>query len=269
MKKIRSTIVNWAPSWLYYTIANLRCRISGKAHRILAPRMELENIHLVTAGSESIYICRRGRHNRYKRGIDTLINSLAKQYSLDRLNHLRGGTFIDCGANVGELGLWARNHNHTYFAFEPEQLESRCCDLNNFDGVNQTCRKPLWNKDGTLRLFHRAETADTSLIENGNDTNYTDVEAVMLDTALNKVQMQGPIIFKVEAEGAEPEVLSGASNLLKLIDYVALDCGYERGKNSEHTFVETNKILSNAGFELVSAHFKRVTALYRRKSSAY
>lgn len=269
MTRISSQIAKVAPAWIYYPYVNLRCFLSGKAHKISRIESD-EDIHLVTTSEgEKLYICRRGRHNRYKHGISKLVNSLAQQYSLDKLDHLTNGTFIDCGANVGELGIWATNHQHTYIPFEPEDLESKCCNLNNFNGQEKTFKTPLWNMNGKLKLFHRAETADSSLIENGDDENYTEIEVIMLDTALANMTLKGPIIFKVEAEGAEPEVLSGAAKLLSRIDYIAIDCGYERGINSEHTFIETNKFLMGSGFELISAHFKRVTALYKRTSSVY
>ena len=36
--------------------------------------------------------------------------------------------------------------------------------------------------------------------------------------------------FKIEAEGAEPEVLEGSKNSLKIIDYIGVDGSHERGK---------------------------------------
>ena len=36
-------------------------------------------------------------------------------------------------------------------------------------------------------------------------------------------------LLKVEAEGAEPEVLLGTAKILKRIEFISVDCGPERG----------------------------------------
>jgi hypothetical protein len=51
--------------------------------------------------------------------------------------------------------------------------------------------------------------------------------------------------------------------LLNIVDYIAIDCGYERGKEQTHTFVETNAFLVDRGFRAVQANFHRMTILYR------
>jgi FkbM family methyltransferase len=212
-----------------------------------------------------IKICRQGRYNRYKRGIKRGIDALASDYHLDTLEGLHGGTFVDCGANVGELGMWAKLQNMNYIAFEPEHLEADCCDQNNFGGKALTIRKALWKENAKLQFFHKASTADSSTIEIENYDSKTVISAVKLDDAIAVSKFPRPILLKLEAEGAEPEVLEGAQNSLKLIDYIAVDCGYERGKNQDHTFLEVNKILTSSGFTIARAKFKsRVTILFER-----
>ena len=225
--------------------------------------MEPPEIHVVEDKNDTIYICRRGRHKRYANGIAPKIESLAKEYHLDKLSELRNGTFIDCGANVGELGLWAISRGFTYVPFEPEFLEARCVDLNIFDG-KETCRRQgLWNRSTTLTFYSQPNSADSSFIEFGNSASTTELDVVRLDEAMDLAAYPGPVILKLEAEGAEPEVLEGARDCLSHIDWVTVDCGYERGPGKEHTFVETNAVLLDHGFSLVAAQFDRVTALYR------
>ena len=85
-----------------------------------------------------------------------------------------------------------------------------------------------------------------------------------MDDELDPTKLTHPIIFKLEAEGAEPEVLEGAENFLTLADYVTVDCGYERGEGQDHTFIEVNNILSSAGYRIVFAQFGvRVTLLFQ------
>ncbi|MGB8814755.1 MAG: FkbM family methyltransferase [Paracoccaceae bacterium] len=247
----------------YCKIVNQHNRLRGKAHQIAPAVGEPEALHVVSDADGQIVICRRGRHNRYKRGIMAGVDRLAADYHLNRIADLQGGLFIDCGANVGELGLWARARGHRYIAFEPEAYEARCCDLNNFGGEAKTLRKALWHEETVLRFYNRAESADSSVLASDGPESFVEIPATTLDAAVSFEGVTGPVIFKLEAEGAEPEVLEGARKSLERIDWVAVDCGYERGPQKAHTFVETNTFLQDHGFRLEAAQFRRVTALYR------
>ena len=248
------------PLPLYCRIINARNLVRGR--RIRLEPFEGEHIFKVRDATGHLFVCRRSRHLRYKRGIHPLLEKLAQAYHLDKVPHGPEGLLIDCGANIGELGVWARAKGLDYLAFEPEPLEARCADLNVFDGNRMTIRKALWNRTTTIEFFSKPETADSSAFDpGGTDTRFA-VEAVRLDDAIEPAGRTGPVILKVEGEGAEPEILEGASGLLPSIDFVTLDCGPERGRNEAHTFVEANALLVQAGFQLVQFGMRRMTALY-------
>lgn len=263
-------IVDSVPLGIYCAAVNLRCMLRRKAHRI-SPYAGSPSIYSVRSNGDLILLCRRGRHNMHKRGVRERIGALAGSYMLDKIPETLGGTLIDCGANIGELGLWAAQKQMIYIPFEPETLEADCCDQNNFSGEARTRRHPLWKTDEAIRFFKRARDADGSVLENGDDGQFVELQARRVDSVLQAAELAHPIVFKVEAEGAEPEVLAGAAALLDAMDYVSVDCGYERGsrENPQHTFVETNHLLSNAGFEVVAANLRRGTFLFRRKTSLY
>ena len=248
----------------YCRLVNLRNALRHKKHRIAPVVTEDPAIHIASSGAETIHICRRGRHNRYKSGVMAGVDRLARDYSLDRIADLRGGVFIDCGANVGELGFWARSRGFRYIPFEPEPLEARCVDLNHFDGAPGCIRKALWNQETVLKFYTRPDSADSSVLVSADAEASVSIAATTLDAAVDLAAVTGPVIFKLEAEGAEPEVLQGAAKSLARIDWVAVDCGFERGPERAHTFVETNTCLQDHHFRLVAARFTRVTALYQR-----
>jgi hypothetical protein len=57
----------------------------------------------------------------------------------------------------------------------------------------------------------------------------------------------GEVAFvKADAEGAEPEVLTGATETLGRTRYIAIDCGPER--KGERTFDACSAILAGLGF---------------------
>ena len=264
IRNLENHIAAALPIQTYCSLVNVRNGLRGKKHRISPVSGEDAAIHKADDGKHSIYICRRSRHNRYKNGVMAGVDRLASDYSLDLIENLRDGTFIDCGANVGELGFWARHRGFRYIAFEPEELESRCVNLNHFGGRPECIRKALWKEETVLEFFNRADSADSSVLPGAGQEPSIRIPATTLDSAVDLSSAKGPVIFKLEAEGAEPEVLEGAVKSLQRIDWVAVDCGFERGPNKAHTFVETNTALQDLGFRLVASKFKRVTALYRR-----
>ena len=247
------------PLALYCRFVNACNAASGRAHRIVSFEGDILK---AWDGSGELFFCRRRRHRRYKRGIWARIERVAQEYHLDYVPAGPGGLLIDCGANVGELGFWARAKGMDYVAFEPEGLEARCIDLNIYGGEQKTIRKALWNRNTTLEFFSKPETADGSVIDPGGTATRFSVDAVRLDTVVDLTDRRAPIILKVEAEGAEPEILEGAESLLAAIDFVTVDCGPERGYEQAHTLVETNNLLLDAGFRLLQFGPSRMTALY-------
>lgn len=246
----------------------LRARIQGLGkYRIDEVSSSEPGIHLLTDGQgERIYVCRATNASFYKGGISQRIETLACDYLLDKIE-LRGGLLIDCGANVGELGLWARTMEVEYVAFEPEPLEAICNDLNNFDGRPKTRRYALWKDDVPRPFYSAPEWSDSSLIRPYNPSErLLDIQSATLDSVLDLESLlrRGPttVVLKVEVEGAEPEVLEGASKSLERIEWVTLDCGHERGVERADTFVETHDILERHGFKLHDVNLARPSALY-------
>jgi FkbM family methyltransferase len=261
-RKIRKFLGNRTPLPVRIAFFNLSNALRGRSVRfVLKGRSGI----IQAKGNSVIHFCRAGRFKRYTSSTEYILEVLEKDY---HLSHIReeGGTFIDCGANVGELGLWARRKRHEYIAFEPEELEADCCDLNNFAGERKTQRKALWFENDVLTFYSKPNSADGSLFAIKNAVGTRQVEAVRLDSVIDPDQLRSPVIVKVEAEGAEPEVLKGLEGLAGKIDFVAIDCGYERGLEQEHTFLQSHRLLEEYGFEILAAGFKRVTLLYGRKT---
>lgn len=248
------------PPEMFCQLINIRNRLRGKKHRLSATLQT--GIYRVSDAKDELYICRRNRHNRSKRGVVAGVEELAREYHLDLLGLQPDDMLIDCGSNVGELGAWARVHGLRYEAFEPEALEATCTDLNAFNGAPRTRRLALWNADAVLKFFRKPNTADGSLIEINDYDGVVEIPAKRLDQIDLEIPTGHKVVLKIEAEGAEPEVLEGASGILSHIDYVTIDCGYERGKEGAHTFAETNRFLVDHGFRVTKANFKRMIMLY-------
>lgn len=261
-KELERSVIDAIPDDIFCAAVNIKNRIKRRPYRLRLERQADKTFYIAEDDSARIVFCRRPRHKRYVRGVFAGTEDLARQYNLDKITVQPGGIFIDCGANIGELGLWARSLGFTYIAIEPEALEADCVDANNFDGAPQTNRVALWHEDTTLQFYSKPDSADSSAFDMG-DAAVVEVPARRLDNLVDLSPSRGTNVLKLEAEGAEPEVLEGAEITLKQIDYVAVDCGYERGAEKRHTFIEVHRHLSERGFEPIEAEFRRVTFLYK------
>ena len=72
-------------------------------------------------------------------------------------------------------------------------------------------------------------------------------------------------LLKLEAEGAEPEILLGGLKVLPQITYISADVGPERGLSYDTTLVQTVNILKDHGFELIKMGHPRIVCLFKNK----
>jgi hypothetical protein len=121
----------------------------------------------------------------------------------------------------------------------------------------------LWSEESSLNFFVSSDNADSSFIEPLRYSEVVSVKAKRLDTLISE-----PVkLLKIEAEGGEPEVLLGCSQLLSNIEYITADLGFERGVLRESTLAPVTNYLLNNGFELFTVGYPRVVALFKRKSN--
>jgi len=123
-------------------LINLKGRVRGKQHLVYP---EDNGLYRISDTQQSIYIARLNRHNRYKKGIAQGVDMLAEEYSLNEIDTKPGDILIECGANVGELSVWAKSHSLVYMGFEPEEKEFCCVKLNASKGA-QVYRNALWHE---------------------------------------------------------------------------------------------------------------------------
>ena len=122
-------------------------------------------------------------------------------------------TFVDVGANVGELLIPLAAHPRVVRAigFEPQPACADACErsaaLNGFAHVR--VRRELVADGAPRRFSTNVDSPNTSAIADVGDL----VKTVKLDDALADVRT--PLVLLVDVEGAEPLVLSGAATLLR------------------------------------------------------
>ena len=202
-----------------------------------------------------IYYSDKKRAVRIHLSFNEMINKLIYNYCLENITFEENDVIIDCGANVGELGLFftQKNLNVRYIGFEPSKKEYLVCKLNHPD--SEILNLGLWNEKNKLDFYVKSDTADSSLFQ---IEDYIDIETINVDrqdNIINYEKYELIKLLKIDAEGAEPEILMGASKLLHKIKYITVDVGPERGLLEESTDKETTEFLLNNELKLIFVIF--------------
>ena len=223
---------------------------------------------------EGFYLAKDGKKERrfnvklqnaisFERGLYMRSQDLSNAYMLDIIPFNDGDTIIDCGANIGDLTLYfeIKNIKIEYYGFEPSLMEYKCLEHNakskNIYNVG------LWNEKTTINFFSSTSHADSSIIK---PIKYDSIKTILVDRLDKIIPSEKKIkLFKLEAEGAEEEVLIGAKDILKNIEYISADLGFERGENEESTLPQVTNFLLQNGFEIVSFNGSRFSLLFRNK----
>jgi FkbM family methyltransferase len=134
---------------------------------------------------------------------------------------------IDVGAGIGEFTLWCCAARARVVAFEPDPLAFACLEKNTAGMSNVEIHpQALWKERANLRLHGSVDTSESSLVEDGK-TNFrnTDVEAWPLDGLQFMSRLAVIDLMKLDGEGVEPEILSGAARTLQRTRVIAVDVG--------------------------------------------
>jgi len=213
-------------------------------------------------GREYQFRHERQGHLAYLNGFRTRAQSLGNAYFLSGIDFKDGDVVFDCGANTGDLKLWFEVNGLAveYVGFEPSPIEFSCLKKNVAPATVHNVG--LWNDDGEMTFYVSSQGADSSLIEppefDEKITVATRKLAAFVDRRIK--------LLKLEAEGAEPEILEGLGDRLSEIEYVSADLGFERGLKAESTFVPVANYLMSRDFEMVDVGHKRICALFRNKA---
>ena len=246
MKNIINSLISKTSGELFCLLRTILERILYNQKRSLYYEKN-SYVRKFTNPKRVVYFPDKERSRLYSKGYQYRLNSLAQMYLLETINFKNGDTIIDCGANIGEIKLIFDNLKKKikYFAFEPGSKEFKCLKKNLSSG--KLYNYGLWHKNSLLKLFEKSDTADSSFIQNGKFEKITYKKVFRLD----KFSFKKIKLLKVEAEGAEPEVLFGASKILNRIEYISVDCGPERGLKLEKTNRKVIKFLNKNRFILI------------------
>lgn len=134
-------------------------------------------------------------------------------------NFKSDGVFIDVGANIGLMSIFAASKfpKSKVIAFEAHpntvELLNRNVELNGIQNI-EVFDKALGNAIGKIKIFDnwQVNRGGASTVVQGKDSKSFEVDLIRLDDTLNDLI---PDMIKVDVEGAELDVLKGAEGLIK------------------------------------------------------
>ena len=249
--------------WLFVTIFNIRSFFwsqMSENHKVRVRQNSEKSGYLVLSQMATRYANNKDLINHvYKRGVINRGLDLGIAYHLDKISFSPGDRIVDCGANLGDLKLYfdCIDMSIDYIAFEPSKNEFACLQENSHPS---TCYNlGLWNCKTTLEFFQSSANGDSSFIPSQKIEDVYKVDVVRLDEIISRDVK----LLKLEAEGAEPEVIMGCENLLEKIEYIAADLGPERGLRSENTVPFVVNYLLSRNFEVLYFTESRCLFLFR------
>lgn len=173
-------------------------------------------------------------------------------------------TVIDVGANVGQFAVACAKifPGVTVHSFEPhpECLKRLKQNMARFGSV---CIYPvaLGEQSGEV-LFHvNSHSHSNSILALGErhrrafpharEIDTIKVKISTLDHEMEVVELERPLLLKLDIQGYEPQVLEGATATLKNVDYVLLEASFRPLYEGERPFMEIARMMEERGFEFL------------------
>lgn len=196
-------------------------------------------------GAERMAVIVQERALRFFRnGIRARCDGLLRRYLRD-LVLIRAGDFvINFGANIGELAVGLERLGAHVLAIEPDPHVLPALRANAEGRRIDIAPVAAWHSRCDLSMSIETQNADTSAFGNGPLRKL--IPARRIDALARGRRIR---LIVGDAEGAEPEVLAGATDVLRLTDYVSVSGSDERC--GERTVDACDAILRDAGFEII------------------
>ena len=201
------------------------------------------------------------RHHRYVNGYWTGVYEIGLQQALAR-ELKKGDVFYDLGANAGFFSLLAAKligPQGRVFAFEPlpENIESikEQIIINSLDFC-ELIPKAVSDRSGEIAFAaaHHASLGSINVQRENDVKEVLTVETVSLDEFV--LDHPRPDFIKIDVEGAEADVLTGAGTLLKSEDAPVLLIelhGRDKARKVE-------AILDSCGYQIADVSGNALTA---------
>jgi FkbM family methyltransferase len=204
---------------------------------------------LVWNFQESYYTLKRSDNYISSRGSEKCQNFKYNRYNLQGFCEIEpNDVVVDIGAFLGEFSIAASDIANRVIAVEPDDSTYECLKKQVNDKNNITIKNVVVSSKTGVVTFKKAEKPSESSISNVDQGGYTRIKSnsYCLEDLINDLGVSKIDFLKVDAEGAEPEVVEGMD--CTQIKKLAIDVGNERF--GEDTVAEVTSILESKGYSV-------------------
>jgi len=174
-------------------------------------------------------------------------------------------TILDVGANVGQFALAATLHfpDASIYSFEP--LPDAFAELVKNVSGNRKIKAyncALGDRSGQIPFYrnHYSRLSSSRQIDSTNDNpryrerniSLTHVKVTRLDDFSNALDVEPPVLLKIDVQGMEREVLLGCGEFLGQIDFVLCEVPLVRLYTDQPLFDEMHSFIRDLGYYLVA-----------------
>jgi FkbM family methyltransferase len=241
------TGVLWIRGFAFY-----QARVKNRPHQLAGAERVTKGLYRLTFADGSVFhIASPQRINRYLKpaGLTATLDALAGKYLDPGWDPAALKTVVDVGANVGEFATALLSANPDLHVLcveaDPAALPALRANLSPFPSAT-VAPVAVGDRSGEMTFYSSWRDADSSLIKPSGRSRALHVRVTTLDDVVRGQGWTSVSLVKMDAEGAEPEVLAGAPETLAATTAVAIDAGLERA--GEDTITPVTAALESIGF---------------------
>ena len=232
----------------------------GYQGRIPLRLTEVDGHCRIEARDGSMFSVSPKRWRFYKKGLTGCFDYFDRFYRFTALDP-PPGPVLDVGAHTGEFALPALNRGRAVYAVEPDPDALACLRRNLVGRETATIIDALvWNAEEEL-TFGGGASSGTSSVYAGDARERSDAAVRRRATTLDRIAedhgIESLAFLKLEAMGAEPEVLEGGRNLLRQTARIAISSGTKPDSKDMTTKAACESLLREAGFAVQTVNSGR------------
>ena len=252
-QNLRTDLFGWLPPPIYLKIVPIYFKIFNSKRRGCNYKFSVgkNSKNILHDGSYKFYFADHRRLNRYmyKNGLSRIKKLMLNKYCNGKCKIDKNDVVVEIGANIGEFTLVAAEMAKKVYAFEPDPKCIDCLILN-VQSINNVSiiEYGLSDKNKNKVFYLSTEEADSSFIKPKTYTSTIEIKAIRLDTWMQEVGLEKIDFLKLEAEGAELEVLIGLGEKITCVKKITVDGGPER--RGKTTFNEVANYLTQRKFQV-------------------
>ena len=261
---IYSKVIESCNGYMFCKLYNLRAYLIFSSTRVFQDKSRTYFIAKGDGYTRS-FLAKKQNIMSYTNGISNRGKSLSKIYSLEAIKFESDDVIVDCGANIGDFEIYFKESGIIphYYAIEPSESDFRFLEKNLIFPNSRAFNVALCDSPGLIDFYVSSSFGDSSIIQPPKFTSVVKARGITLDEFVAENSLDRIKLFKLEAEGAEPEILLGAVNCLDRIEFISADLGFERGIKQETTLPEVANFLIQRGFEMLTFNSPRIVCLFR------